>query len=67
MSGVRAAGLLRIAAKGPERARCAVTQIAYIGAIQRAPAGGRDPVEGETGKPGPGNIGDDGDTAAPAT
>ena len=44
---------------------CAVTQITYLGAIQRAPAGGRDPVEGETGKPGPGSMGDDGDTPVP--
>jgi site-specific recombinase XerC len=38
---------------------------AYIGAIRRSPAGSRDPAQGETGKPGPGSIGDDGDTAAP--
>ena len=40
---------------------------AYIGAIRRSPAGGRDPAQGETGKPGPRSIGDDGDTAAPVT
>ncbi len=39
--------------------------MAYIGAIRRSPAGSRDPAQGETGKPGPGSIGDDGDTAAP--
>ena len=38
---------------------------AYIGAIRRSPAGSRDPAQGETGKPGPQSIGDDGDTAAP--
>jgi hypothetical protein len=36
--------------------------MAYIGAIRRAPAGSRNPAQGETGKPGPGSIGDDGDT-----
>lgn len=40
---------------------------AYIGAIRRSPAGGRDPAQCETGKPGPGSIRDDGDTAAPVT
>lgn len=38
---------------------------AYIGAIRRSPAGSRDPAQGETGKPGPGSIGDDGDTPVP--
>lgn len=38
---------------------------AYIGAIRRAPAGSRNPAQGETGKPVPWSIGDDGDTAAP--
>ena len=38
---------------------------AYIGAIRRSPAGSCDPAQGETGKPGPRSIGDDGDTAAP--
>ena len=38
---------------------------AYIGAIRRAPAGSRNPAQGETGKPGPGSIGDDGDTPGP--
>jgi hypothetical protein len=38
---------------------------AYIGAIRRSPAGSRDPAQGETGKPGPRSIGDDGDTPVP--
>jgi site-specific recombinase XerC len=38
---------------------------AYIGAIRRSLSGGRDPAQGETGKPGPGSIGDDGDTPVP--
>ncbi|MBN9203742.1 phage integrase N-terminal domain-containing protein [Methylibium petroleiphilum] len=38
---------------------------AYIGAIRRSPAGSRDPAQGETGKPGPRGIGDDGDTPVP--
>ena len=38
---------------------------AYIGAIRRSPAGSRGPAQDETGKPGPGSIGDDGDTPVP--
>lgn len=65
MSGVSAAGFLRITADWPKYAIWAAAHIAYIGAIRRSPSGSRDPAQGETGKPGPRSIGDDGDTAAP--
>ena len=64
-SDVRAAGFLRITADEPKYAICAATHIAYIGAVRRSPAGSRDPAQGETGKPGPRSIGDDGDTPVP--
>lgn len=57
--------LLRITADEPKYAICAAAHIAYIGAIRRSPAGSRDPAQGETGKPGPRSIGDDGDTPVP--
>jgi hypothetical protein len=65
MSGVSAAGFLRITADWPKYAICVAAHIAYIGAIRRSPAGSRDPAQGEPGKPAPGRIGDDGDTPVP--
>ena len=64
-SDVRAAGFLRITADEPKYAICVVAHIAYIGAIRRSPGESRDPAQGETGKPGPRSIGDDGDTPVP--
>jgi len=57
--------LLRITVDWPKYAKCAAAHLAYIGAIQCSPAGSRDPAQGETGKPGPRSIGDDGDTPVP--
>jgi len=57
--------LLRITTDWPKYAICAAAHLVYIGALRRSPAGSRDPAQGETGKPGPGSIGDDGDTPVP--